>query len=152
MLIVLMHEDKILLNAAYKRINKVDNSKNTIDNFAYSKWINIHNLKDNEVSFMNSIDIRNFSFINMYKFYQSFVEKLNLLNASSITGDFEALKDRDIGEVNKLNNQIEEINSEIEKFKIDINKEQHFNKRMDINIKIKKLEFKKNDIIAKLNS
>lgn len=152
LLIVLMHEDKILLNAAYKRINKVDNSKNTIDNFVYSNWINIDDLKDNEVSFMNSIDIKNFSFINMYKFYQGFVEKLNLLNASAVTGDFEALKDRDIGEVNKLNNQIEEINSEIEKLKIDINKEQHFNKRMDINIKIKKLELNKNDIIAKLNS
>lgn len=152
LIIVLTHEDKVLINTAYKRVNKVDESKNTIDDFVYSNWISIDNLNENEVSFLNSIDIKKFSFINMYKFYCSFVEKLNLLNASSITGDFEVLKNKDIQEVNKLNNQIEKFNNEIEKLKIDINKEQHFNKRMDINIKIKKLESKKNGIIEKLNS
>lgn len=152
LIIVLTHDEKVLINAAYKRINKVDESKNTLDDFIYSNWICMGNLKDNEVSFLNSIDIKNFSFANMYKFYCSFVEKLNLLNASSITGDFEVLKNKDIQEVNELNNQIEKLSNQIEKLKIYINKEQHFNKRMDINIKIKKLESKKNGIIEKLNS
>ncbi|AWK52500.1 DUF4391 domain-containing protein [Clostridium beijerinckii] len=152
LIIVLTHEEKVLINTAYKRINKVDENKNTIDDFVYSNWISIDNLKDNEVSFLNSIDIKKFSFINMYKFYCSFVEKLNLLNASSITGDFEVLKNKDIEEVNELNNQLEKLSCEIDKLKIDINKEQHFNKKMDINIKIKKLESKKNGIIENLNS
>lgn len=152
LIIVLTHEDKVLINTAYKRINKVDESKNTINDFIFSNWICMDNLKDNEVSFLNSIDIKKFSFVNMYKFYCSFVEKLNLLNASSITGDFEVLKDKDIQQVNELNNQIEKLNNEIDKLKIDINKEQHFNKKMDISMKIKKLESKKNGIIEKLNS
>ena len=152
LIIVLTHEDKVLINTAYKRINKVDESKNTIEEFIYSNWMHIDNLKENEVSFLNSIDIMTFSFINMYKFYCSFVEKLNLLNASSIAGNFEALKNKNIQEVNELKNQIEKLHSEIEKLKADINKEQHFNKRMDINIKIKKLESKKKDVMEKLNS
>lgn len=151
LILVLIHEDKLLINAAYKRINKVDESKSTIDEFIYSDWICMGNINDNEASFLNSIDVKNFSFVNMYKFYCSFIEKLNLLNASSIIGDFEVLKNKDIQEVNELNNQIEKLNNEIEKLKIDINKEQHFNKKMDINIKIKKLESKKNGIIEKLN-
>ncbi|MCE5219854.1 MAG: DUF4391 domain-containing protein [Clostridium sp.] len=152
LIIVLTHDEKVLINTAYKRINKVDESKSTIDDFIYINWICMNNLKDNEVSFLNSIDIKKFSFVNMYKFYCSFVEKLNLLNASSITGNFEVLINKDIQEVNELNSQIEKINSEIEKLKIDINKEQHFNKKIDINIKIKKLELKKNRVIEKLNS
>ncbi len=152
LILVLIHRDKVLINATYKRINKVDESKNTIDDFIFSNWICMDNLKDNEVSFLKSIDIKKFSFVNMYKFYCSFVEKLNLLSASNIIGDFEVLKSKDIKIVNELNNQIAKLNNEIEKLKIDINKEQHFNKRMDINIKIKKLESKKNGIIEKLNS
>jgi histidinol phosphatase-like PHP family hydrolase len=88
----------------------------------------------------------------MYKLYCSFVEKINILNASNLTGDFNNLECKDIEQVNKLNEEINCIDDEIDKLKITIKKEVQFNKRMDINIKIKKLETKRNNLIEEIKS
>lgn len=152
LILVFVIEDRILLNTASKRINKVDISKNTVEDYIYSSWINFSNLNDNEEKFLQSLNIRDFSFINIYKFYCSFVEKVKIFNASAVTGDFESLKNKDIEEVNTLNIQIESLNIEIEKLRGELKKEQHFNKRVDINIKIKKIESKRNNLIEKLKA
>lgn len=150
LIIVLIFEGKVQYNAAYKRINKVDESKNAALDFIYSPWIDSNNLKVNEISYINSIDIMKFSFVNMYKFYCSFVEKINLLNASIVTGDYESLKNKDVQEVNKLNNQIEDINNEIDKLKNQINREKNFNRKIDINIQIKNMESERSTLIDEL--
>lgn len=152
LILVFVIEDRILLNTASKRINKVDISKNTVEDYIYSSWINFANLNDNEEKFLQSLNIRDFSFINIYKFYCSFVEKVKMFNASAVTGDFESLKNKDIEEVNTLNIQIESLNIEIEKLRGDLKKEQHFNKRVDINIKIKKIESKRDNLVQKLKA
>lgn len=152
LIIVFVKGDKILLNAASKRINKVDISKNTVDEYIYSSWIDTLNLTENEQKFLKSLNIKDFSFANTYKFYLSFVERLEVFNASQFAGDFDNLKNKDIEEVNNLNNKIETLNSEVEKLRVEIKKEQHFNKRLDINIKIKKVETEKNNLIEKLKA
>ena len=150
LIIVLRIDEKVIFNIGYKRINKVDESKNAASDFIYSPWLDLNNLKNNEISFINSIDIMKFSFVNMYKFYCSFAEKINLLNASSVTGDYESLKNKDIQEVNKINTQIEDINNEIDKLKNEISREKNFNRKIDINIQIKKMELKRNILIDEL--
>ncbi|SQB33210.1 DUF4391 domain-containing protein [Clostridium cochlearium] len=152
LILVFVKEDKILLNTANKRVNKVDISKNTVEDYIYSPWINLSELKDNEEKFLQSLNIKEFSFINIYKFYCSFVDKINIFNASNITGDFDNLKNKDIEEVNTLNAEIENLNLKVEKLRGDLKKEQHFNKRLDINIKIKKIESKRNNLIEKLKA
>ncbi|EPY2303400.1 DUF4391 domain-containing protein [Clostridium sp.] len=152
LIIIFVKEDKILFNGAYKRINKVDISKNTAEDYIYSPWINLSNLKNNEEKFLQSLNIKEFSFANIYKFYCSFVDKINIFNASIITGDFDNLKNKDIEQVNILNKEIENLNLKIEKLRVDLKREQHFNKRLDINIKIKKIESKRNNLIQKLKA
>lgn len=152
LILIFVKEDKILLNTAYKRVNKVDVSKNTVEDYIYSSWINLSNLKDNEEKFLESLNIKEFSFANMYKFYCSFVDQINIFNASNITGDFDNLKNKDIEEVNALNVQIENLNVQIKKLREDLKKEPHFNKRLDINIKIKNIESKRNSLIEKLKA
>lgn len=152
LILVFVKEDKVLLNTAYKRVNKVDISKNTTEDYIYSPWINLENLNNNEEKFLQSLNIREFSFINIYKFYSSFVERLKIFNASNITGDFESLRNKDIEEVNALNTKIENLNTEIEKLRTELKKEEHFNKRLDINIKIKNIESKRNNLIEKLKA
>ncbi|WP_027625588.1 DUF4391 domain-containing protein [Clostridium lundense] len=152
LVLIFAKDESILLNAASKRINKVDISKNMVEDYIYSSWINFSNLNENEEKFLDSLNIRDFSFINIYKFYYSFVEKVKIFNVSSITGDFDNLKNKDIEEVNVLNTEIESLNSQIEKLRAELKKEQHFNKRVDINIKIKRIESKRNNLIEKLKA
>ncbi|MCW6083845.1 DUF4391 domain-containing protein, partial [Clostridium botulinum] len=61
-------------------------------------------------------------------------------------------KNKDIEEINILNKEIENLNLKIEKLRVDLKKEQHFNKRLDINIKIKNIESKRNNLIQKLKA
>ncbi|WP_315115486.1 DUF4391 domain-containing protein [uncultured Clostridium sp.] len=152
LILIFVKEDEILLNTANKRVNKVDVSKNTVEDYIYSSWINLSNLKNNEEKFLQSLNIKEFSFVNIYKFYCSFLDRINIFNASTITGDFDNLKNKDIEEVNVLNTEIESLNSEIERLRGDLKKEQHFNKRVDINIKIKRIESKINNLIEKLKA
>ncbi|RMD01093.1 DUF4391 domain-containing protein [Clostridium autoethanogenum] len=152
LILVFVKGDNILLNAASKRVNKVDVSKNTVEDYIYSSWINVLSLKENEEEFLESLNIRNFSFANMYKFYCSFVEKIEIFNASVITGGFDNLKNKDIEQVNALNNEVESLNNDIKRLRLELKKEEQFNKRVDINIKIKRIEAKRNELIEKLKA
>lgn len=62
------------------------------------------------------------------------------------------MKNKDIEQVNILNKEIENLNLKIEKLRVHLKKEQHFNKRLDINIKIKNIELKRNNLIQKLKA
>lgn len=150
--LVLTFNEKILINTAYKRVNKNDGEKNTVEKHVYSRWIDLDDMNDNEQEFMKSIDINNLSFSNMYKLYDSFVQKIDILNLSEISGDFNKLEQWNIEEVKRLQNQIINIDIQLDKFNAGIKNEEQFNKRLDMNIKIKKLELKRTKLIDKLNS
>ena len=152
LILVIKMDSKILINTAYKRINKNDEEKNTIEQFTYTDWIDLNNMNENQMKFLQSINMKNLSFINMYKLYCSFVEKINILNASKLSGDFNSLKNKDIEIINKLNDEVNHIDDEINKLRMLIKKESQFNKKMDMNIKIKKLEIKRKDLIEELKS
>ncbi|OPJ62562.1 DUF4391 domain-containing protein [Clostridium oryzae] len=151
LILIFTHKDRILINSAGKRINKADESRNTVENYVYSPWINLSALKGNELQFFEALNIRNFSFVNMYMFYNSFVDRLNVFNASVITGNFEKLSSKNIEEVNSLNKEIQSLSTDIENLRSSLKQEVQFNRRIDINIEIKKLEEERTNLIKKLN-
>ena len=152
MVLILTFNENILINTAYKRVNKNDGEKNTVEKYVYSRWIDLNNMNDNEQEAMKSIDINNLSFKNMYKLYDSFVQKIDTLNLSEIAGDFKKLEQWDIEELKNIKNQIINIDTQLDKLSVGIKKEEQFNKRLDMNIKMKKLELKRTKLIGKLNS
>ncbi|MCI6191268.1 MAG: DUF4391 domain-containing protein, partial [Clostridium sp.] len=136
---------------AYKRVNKNDADKNTIVKYVYSHWISFNNINNNEQQFLNSINISKLSYINMYKLYCSFVQKIDILNTSKIAGTFNELENRDIEEVQEIQRKILDIEDELKKLNNLIDKEEQFNRRVDLNIKMKKLETKKIKLINSLS-
>ena len=151
MVIVLTYNEKILINVAYKRVNKNDADKNTVVKNIYSHWISFNNINNNEQQFLNSINISKLSYINMYKLYCSFVQKIDILNTSKIAGAFNELENRDIEEVQEIQRKILDIEDELKKLNNLINKEEQFNRKVELNIKIKKLETKKIKLINSLS-
>lgn len=150
LIIILTFNEKILLNVAYKRVNKNDSEKNTVESYIYSKWIDLNCMNDNEEKFMKSINIQNLSFTNMYKLYDSFAGKINVLNTAQIAGDFNELENRDIEEIKKIQCEINQIDIELQKLNSSIKSEEQFNRRLDMNVQIRKLEGKKNKLIQSL--
>ncbi len=150
MIIVLTYNEKILINVAYKRVNKNDAEKNTVVKYIYSDWISFDHVNNNEQQFLNSINISKLSYINMYKLYCSFVQKIDILNTSEIAGTFDELENRDIEELQEIQKKILDIDNELRKLNNLIDKEEQFNRKVELNIKIKKCQTKKIELINSL--
>lgn len=151
MILIFTFENKILLNAAQKRVNRTDESRNTIEEFIYTDWIDLSNLAQREEDFINNLNIRKLSFINFYKFYSSFVDKINLFNASKYNENFNTIEDKNPKEIKEISDKIARLDMEISNLKNGIKKEVHFNKKVEMNINIKKLKGKRQVLISKLD-
>ncbi|MBV1818129.1 DUF4391 domain-containing protein [Clostridium cochlearium] len=150
--LIFNYENKIMLNVALKKINKVDESKNSVEEFIFTDWIDLNELSKREEDFFNSLNIKELPFSNFYKFYLGIVDKVNLFNASKYKNDFKALEYKNAEEIKNINDKINSLDTEILNLKSKIKKEIHFNRKVEMNIHIKKLEGKKQSLIDKLNS
>lgn len=151
LIVICEYKKNVLFNAASKRINKNDAEKNTVEEMIFTDWISLEKQNKNEKVFLESLNVREWSYANLYKFYNSFVDKVKLFNASKYSSNLEVLNSIDVDEVKKLTDKIESLSFEILSLKDKLKKESQFNKKMDLNIKIKKLEIKKNEFIKQLN-
>lgn len=150
LILLIKYEDEVLLNVAYKRTNQTDPSKNTIEEFIYTKWIDTQNLSEKEIQFLKEINIKNLSYRNFYKFYKDFVDKINIFNSSKFSEVITDYENIDAEKIKEIINQIEIIEKQIIDIKSNIKKEKHFNQKMKMNIEIKKLEQNKLILIEKL--
>lgn len=144
-------ENKVFLNVALKKINKMDESKNSVEEFIFTDWIDLKELSQREENFFSSLNIKKLPFSDFYKFYLGFVDKINLFNASKYQKNFEVLQHKNPEKIKKISDEIQILDSEILNLKVKIKKEVHFNRKVQMNVDIKKLEAKKQESIDKLN-
>ncbi|WP_425447856.1 DUF4391 domain-containing protein [Dethiothermospora halolimnae] len=150
-ILVFSYKDSFLINVGHKRTNKVDESKNTVEELIFTDWIKTNKLQYRDKVFTKSIDISKLSYANFYKFYSDFINAINLYNASIYQNDLKALENKDADEVKEITDSIEGIKKKIDKLKSKIKKERQISKTIDLNIKIKKLEKQRDKLISKLN-
>jgi len=150
LILVFQYGEKILFNVAHKRVNKADESKDTVDEFIYTDWINLISLSDREEHFINSMNIKGFSFSNFYRFYSDVVDRINIFNASKYQSDFVNLNTIGAVAVKSITDEIEKVNVQILELRSKIKNEVHFNKKVEINIKVKKFEEFRKKLIKNL--
>ncbi len=147
-LLVITYENSMLVSAAHKRVNMADRSKNAVEEFIYTDWINFESPSDREMRFLESIDIRKLSFSNFYRFYSDMVDRINLLNASEIAGGYSQVEGKDPQKVKELMGRIGEVEKRVAELKGRIKKEASFSNKVRINIEIKKQEEIKKALIG----
>lgn len=152
LIVICEYKENILFNVASKRINKNDEEKNTVEEMIFTEWISLERQNKNQRVFLDSLNVKEWSYINLYKFYNSFVDDVKIFNASKYSNDIEYLNEINIDELKKITDKIESLSLEISSLKDKLKKESQFNRKMDLNIKIKKMEIKKNELIKRLNS
>lgn len=140
MILIFSLDDKLQLWAAQQHINQADSTKNTIDEFVNTGWIDMENLSAWDENFLNGIGIQNFSHANFYRFYSDFTDKIHLYNLQcrmkSVNLEMTAQQAKE-----RLN-QLDEIDAKIADLRAQMKKETQFNRRVEINMEIKKLEEK----------
>jgi len=139
MLLVFRLESSFLFYVAHQRLNQSDSSKNTIEEFIATSWI------DSDSDFLAKLDIKKMSFTNFYTFYTDIVDTISIHNLSIIMPTEDKISGE---EARKVLAQIDSIEQEIAKLRATLKKGTQFNRRMELNIKIKKLEQNKDKLLG----
>jgi len=138
-------ENQFLLNLAHKRRNKGDESKNTLEEMIYSNWMSIEHLTDDE------FDTKKFSYTNFFKYYTDAYNQIIKMNASKFSESEKISFNIDTDEIKEIYKNIESTENQIISLRGLIKKETQMSKIIEMNISIKQLEKKKQNLINRLN-
>lgn len=132
-LLIFRYEEKYQLWTAHQRFNLADNSKNTLEEFVNTDWL------DDNSDIWDKLNVNNFRFTNFFDMYSDIVNVIAVLNAQKLTD-----KELSGEEARELLRKNAEIDSRIAALRAELKKATEFSKRMEINMEIKKLEKQKN--------
>ena len=141
LIVVFADENKICINISPKRINKNDSSKLFVQENYFTQWIDLDNSNKIEHEFLESLKIKNHPFTNFYEFYNSYLDKLIAFNASHYSGSLS--QNANTKEVLR---EIEEIEVIIRETVSKIKKETDIRDKVNLNIDLKKLNEKLEDL------
>lgn len=139
MLLIFKHEDKRRFYVAHQRTSQSDSSKNTIEEFISTDWLS------NDSALFAKLDIKQMRFTNLYTLYSDIVDAISIYNISAIM----PTNDKITGaEARELSAKVEDIEQKIANLRSKLKKETQFNRRMELNIEIKRLEKTKNNLLG----
>jgi len=139
MLLIFKLEDKIQFYVAHQRTNQNDSSKNTIEEFIATDWLNGDSL------LFERLDIKQMRFTNFYAMYSDVLDAISIYNVSSIMPTSAVLTGE---EARLVLSNVETLEQEITSLKLKLKKETQFNRKMEMNIAIKKLEKEKANMVG----
>lgn len=148
MVLIFQYNNEIQLFTAHQRLNLSDNNKNTLEELIFTDWINLEDLDEADEKLFESLNIKNLSFTNFYTFYKDIVDAVIKYNASKLIGE---PVNEDADEVKSVYDNLTLIDDKLESIKSKIRKETQFNRRLEMNMQIKELESKKDELVSKLN-
>ena len=139
MLLIFKLEDKRQFYVAHQRSSQSDSSKNTIEEFIATDWL------DSDSALFAKLDIKQMRFTNFYALYSDIVDAISIYNLSAIMPMDENITG---AEARQLSAKIEDIEQEIVSLRSKLKKESQFNRKMELNIEIKKLERSKSKLLG----
>ena len=139
MLLVFKWEDEKQLYVAHQRVSQSDSSRNTIEEFISTDWL------ESDSALFAKLDIKQMRFTNFYALYSDIVDTISIYNLSTIIPTDDNITG---AEARELSAKIEDIEQEITSLRARLKKESHFNRKMELNIEIKRLEQNKNKLLG----
>ena len=139
MVLIFKLEDKRKLYVAHQRTNQNDSSKNTIEEFIATDWL------ESDSALFAKLDIKQMRFTNFYALYSDIVDTISIYNLSTIIPTDDNITG---AEARELSAKIEDIEQEITSLRARLKKESQFNRKMELNIEIKRLEQNRNKLLG----
>jgi hypothetical protein len=131
MVLIFKLEGKRKLYVTHQRTNQNDSSKNTIEEFISTDWL------ESDSALFAKLDIKQMRFTNFYALYSDIVDTISIYNLSTIIPTDDNITG---AEARELSAQIEDIEQEITSLRARLKKESQFNRKMELNIEIKLLQ------------
>lgn len=141
LLIVLAHKTARSISTAHKRFSHAEEGAIVAEDFLISEWIDLSELAPVQREFMSSLAIADLPHTNFFSFYRAIVDRLIALDCAHLNGEYRV--ESELGkcfERRKLLDACHELESRIRELRSTIRKETQFNRQVELNTKIKRLE------------
>lgn len=139
MVLIFRLKENLKFFVAHQRNNLNDSSKNTLEEIISTDWLGI------ESKLLEKLDIQTMRFNNFYNLYIDIVDVISIYNVSDIITDSTLITG---AEARLLFAEIQDIEQQIETLRYKLKTEVQFNRKMELNIEIKKLEHSKNILVG----
>ena len=133
MVLVFLYEEQYQVWTAHQRVNQNDDTKNVLEDFVFTDW-------EQNLDFIN---VSEMNMSNFFAVYSGIVDAISIHNAKTIVQDENLTGEQ----ARELTSKLEEIENQIAALKAKMKKETQVNKRIELNMEIKKLEQKKKEIV-----
>lgn len=133
-------KDEIKFYVSHIRESLADSEKITLDEIIKTDWIKTSELTNFDKELITNLQLDNLDFTNTYKFYDSIVSAIIKYNGSKQVGTKVELNTE---EIQKIMEQIHEIDRKINDLKVKIRKEPNYNTTVEYNMKIQELKQEK---------
>ena len=151
LMIVFSYESSILISLAHKRFSQSEKGAIVADEFHNSDWIDLTSPSDVQTSFIESLKLTSLPHTNLFAFYGGVIDRMTALDCSRLTGAW-SLKEnpQDYALRRESIAKCRELEAEISGLRAEIKKEEQFNRRVELNVKIKELEASLDELTKRL--
>jgi hypothetical protein len=136
-LLIIMYHEKTMLSVAHKRNSQIDEEAVTLTDKRYTDWIEDETPTEFALKLIDNLKFENLNKQNIYTLYTDIVNKIIQYNGSRYAGEELSIP---VEKIKEINNQIISLNRKIEIIKYEIKKETQFNKKLEMNMKIKDMK------------
>lgn len=133
--VVFLSERKMQLAVAHQRTNLNDRTKNVLEEIILTGWLDFDE---------NLFDVSKMNLTNFYTIYIDIVDTISIHIAKKVS----AIMPLTGEQARELTSKIEKIDTDLAILRSKLKKEIQFNRKMELNIDIKKLEKQKKEIVG----
>lgn len=130
MLLVFRLDDRVQVWAAHQRFNLADSEKVTLDEFVSTDWQAV------DSPLWDALDIQKMRFTNFFDLYSDWVDTISVFSARNIAGATELTGEQ----ARLLLARQQAAEAKITALRAELKKETQFNRKVEINMEIKRLE------------
>lgn len=137
MVLVFRLGERVQLWLAHQRTSQNDGERNTLEEIISTPWL------EADDSLFDMLDIRQMCFTNYYALYSDIIDAVSVYNAKAVAGADTPMSGE---EARQLLAQAEELDGQIATLRAKLKKETQFNRKMELNVQIKRLEEQKREM------
>lgn len=140
-LLVLKNEADVALSAAHKRFSRAEKGAIVAEDILLSEWMDLAAPSEAQRRFLESLDSSTLPSTDLLAFYTGVVERLVALAAARLSGEYRLAGTPDGGQDRRKRlMECEAVESEIVERRAAIKTESQFNRKVELNAEIKRLE------------
>ena len=129
------------LNLAEKRINRADSNKIVTETFYDTNWIDLEALKPWQQDFLKDFCIKNFSYRDLYAFYQDVLKRIIALNCAELSERYSLESGNGLQSEDRAKSlkEIEKLQQEQGEIRNKLKSEKNMGTKVQLNTQMKKV-------------